>query len=57
METNSKPFFAVKSWEDGILGALARCPRKGKRSREIFENKASSLVFFLLFGMPLGMTV
>ena len=38
--------FAVKSWEDQILGARSRCHRKRIRITRYLKNKASSLVFF-----------
>lgn len=40
--------FAVKSWEDKILGALVRCRRKRIKDHAKLENKALAL-FFLVF--------
>ncbi|WP_046118540.1 hypothetical protein [Ensifer aridi] len=38
--------FAVKSWEDKILGALVRCRRKRIKDHAKLENKALALFFF-----------
>jgi hypothetical protein len=46
MKTKFLPTFAVKSWEDKILGALRRCRRKRIKDHAKLENKAFSLVFF-----------
>ncbi|OHV72111.1 hypothetical protein LCM4579_12370 [Ensifer sp. LCM 4579] len=40
------PIFAVKSWEDKILGALVRCRRKRIRDHAKLKNKALALFFF-----------
>jgi len=42
--------FAVKSWEDQILGARRRSHRKRIKITRNFENKAFSLVFFCFSG-------
>ena len=46
MKTKFLPTFAVKSWEDKILGALSRCRRQRMKDHAKLENKAFSLVFF-----------
>ncbi|MBP2467700.1 hypothetical protein JOH52_003721 [Sinorhizobium meliloti] len=43
------PKFAVKSWEDKILGALVRCRRKRIKDHATLKNKASALFFFGFF--------
>ena len=48
MEVNSTPFFAVKSWEDGILGAFIRRPLNREMDHaKLLKNKASKPCFFL----------
>ncbi|KRD56397.1 hypothetical protein N183_07625 [Sinorhizobium sp. Sb3] len=55
MKTKFLPTFAVKSWEDKILGALRRCRRKRIRITRNLKNKAFSLVFFC-FSRPVAST-
>jgi hypothetical protein len=43
------PKFAVKSWEDKILGALVRCRRKRIKDHATLKNKALALFFFGFF--------
>ena len=45
-KTKFLPKFAVKSWEDKILGALVRCRRQRLKDHAKLENKALALFFF-----------
>ncbi|WEJ11213.1 hypothetical protein [Sinorhizobium prairiense] len=46
------PKFAVKSWEDKILGALVRCRRKRIKDHATLKKQGFGLVFFA-FSSPL----
>ncbi|PND20737.1 hypothetical protein CN934_13635 [Ensifer sp. MMN_5] len=46
------PKFAVKSWEDKILGALVRCRRKRIRDHATLRKQGFGLVFFWFFITP-----
>jgi hypothetical protein len=49
MKSKFLPTFAVKSWEDKILGALRRCRRKRIRDHAILEKQGFKPCFFLPF--------
>ncbi|PJR14960.1 hypothetical protein CEJ86_14200 [Sinorhizobium meliloti] len=46
------PKFAVKSWEDKILGALVRCRRKRIKDHATLKKQGFGLVFFCFFIAP-----
>ncbi|ASY55986.1 MULTISPECIES: hypothetical protein [Sinorhizobium] len=48
-KTKFLPNFAVKSWEDKILGALVRCRRQRFKDHAKLENKALALFFFAIY--------
>lgn len=48
-KTKFLPKFAVKSWEDKILGALVRCRRKRIEDHAKLKKQGFTPCFFLLF--------